>query len=535
MQGRRSLFPTGGSKMPMKTNTLTRKSMGGEMKTKKTKLIGKPLPPKLKGDIFNPINIFIQSKCGVAGFPSRVKSMTTENYKQVVTLLLKLIDKDFCGFAPGTKIDHIFRELLDYMGYPYDLRQSDLQTIGNNQTSSLSRTLYPLYWLTRLIELDEEYAPSTKEEPSYKGLVSRSNNDSLHNEKGEIEKDLKYRLVFFRFLRTLYERWLLGGDEAVNPLEYDMTTAYSNQNRSQKEEVSKIEKLLEEKQEEYNEVCFKHDDRRQIADKIRELEQNKISKTELLKQKALARDECEIKFLELQKTVEAEKRKSDELDKQLMDLDMQLKNRAINPDQINGIFTDTHEKELLMYEYQQKNNNCQERINKCEDELKVFMDALNSLINDWNESAPQFNAHWKANFKPENYPNIFDVDIDEAFDAIEKQFIKDNNLIDNINSFNEEKEQIEQQIKQITEDIKSVSKQPKNTKESKGKDISALQQELDSLIRQDKRDSDIYSREREEKLRGYNEASEKLRKFKEHVANKLQYLNNEISALHNSV
>ena len=461
-------------------------------------------PPKKKSEeLCNFVDEFLNS-IGKSPLTQKSGQISQKSFIAAAQNIIHLIDPTFIF----DKFDHDFKDLMEFMGYPYQVRTTDLQIIGASNRKWA--TVYPLYWLVHLLIEDNKY--------------------ELQENDENIDDDLRHRLFFFGFLRRAYERWMQEGDEPLNDIEGEMTNFFRKGDDDQ-EKVNQIliqeEKNLIENLENLNQS---DESKETLISKLNELQTIYYSSKEELLQLEKS-NEIENELLNSlknkeEKLINTKKESELELSKLLEKMNI-LK---INPDELLKKNSEIIEIEKNLEIQKENIQNIDKEINKFNKLIIEEKEAINMMLNDLNNYYQEINIDNKINLS-----NNIDNDLINLRNNIIKMQPLNDELEIEENRIENEKKTLELENKSLDKEIELLSKEIKQLNDFKNSNKQSLQKQINDLKANESKKASKFIQEKREAENKLQEVIQAFEKHKDIINSKVSLIYREMEKIYNFV
>ncbi|OHS95249.1 hypothetical protein TRFO_02232 [Tritrichomonas foetus] len=353
-------------------------------------------PPRKKLDYFAYVNNFLTENGKSAPFPNRLKSYDQLHFVEAASSLLSLIDPRFEPLVRTTKLDHEFCDIMEILGYPYDVRQYYHQPIGTER--NVGPTADPLRWLVHLITAYQPYKDMNPLDKKY-------------------DETTQQKLDFFRNVIEAFRLWLQGKDQDADEI---MNNVFLNSDDSVERENELLQDQYEKLMNERNILNNLDDPCSFIINEINRLNEEKIRKDAEFNQLSQRR-------IELQESIKHIEDQSNELTEHLKgfqqevdSLNQKVKELPYNLDTIEEM---VRKPELIIFETDNEKKEIEKMQKQITENNKQFKDqceALSLIAHDMNEIIRELNigAPIKINDNGSGTNELFGTNLDEIVQTI---------------------------------------------------------------------------------------------------------------------
>ena len=474
--------------------------------SRKTTATGKRDPPPRHCDVIANIEKYLLEKCKSTPFPKRV-SLNSKHYKEAATMLFRLIDPNFQGFT-SDKFHIEFKDLMEVVGYPYTVRQNDLQSFGAAQR--LGPALDPLYWLVELYKTDEMTEEQGKQEI-------------------EEDVDLNYRLFFFNFLRSAYERWLEEGDGPVSKLDHEMTTFFAKDTSRVEQRHAELEALLNEKKAECDALEMTNDPRNSLTFEIQRLQREFEDKNQMLS-KLRNDSQATVAVLdELKAGLKAECNRTSDLEVQLKRAKDEISRKAINTDELRVMLHQIRQIEQDTEVQAQKRAEIDIECRVAEEGIKSKVAALAQLTGDLNGTLKNLGVDHviKVNDRGDTFEEILGITLESLKQKIDKQKLSPQKVSREQNRIEMERAETQREVEALNREAQDLAGEMEMMKGGR-KDTGRLKRLYDKLVAEAKEKQQEIQAESQESERKLKELSNYFQELQNHVRESLERLAGEI-------
>jgi len=405
------------------------------------------------------------------------------------------------------KFEKEFKEIMELLGYPYQIRTTDLQIIGASNRKGA--TVYPLFWLVRLLIEDMKY--------------------NLPDVEADIEEDLRHRIFFFGFLRKAYERWMQEGDEPLSEIEGEMTSFFrqgdDDQERINQELCHEEERLSSELQ-----ALMEKDDNPTILQKSLEDLMNREKKVEeeLKNLDKKHQQESQI-ILELKNNETKLLKSQKDTTKEMNSLINRMNDLHIKPEEIMKRTSEALDIEKNVQGNNEKIHFLDESINQLKKMIQDEKDAIGIMLEDLNNYYSEININKKISLSN----NIEEVinEIEELRTLIVKSAPLTGTIEIEAARIENERKNIEKERKSMTKEAETLTTELKNISESKQTNKLSLQKQINDLKAAESKKDMKYLSEKNEAEAKLQEAQGAFERYKDEIKQKLSLLSKESAKL----
>ena len=480
--------------------------------SRKTTATGKRDPPPRHCDVIGTIEKYLMEKCKSTPFPKRV-SLNSKHYKEAATMLFRLIDPHFQGFT-SDKFHIEFKDLMEVVGYPYTVRQNDLQSFGAAQR--LGPALDPLYWLTELYKTDE----ATEEQG-----------------KHEIEEDvdLNYRLFFFNFLRSAYERWLEEGDTPVSKLDHEMTTFFAKDTSRVEQRHAELEALLNEKKAECDALEMTSDPRNSLNFDIQRLQREFEDKNQLLSKMRNDSQNTAATLDELKAGLKAEANRTNDLEVQLKRAKDEMSRKSIDTDELRVMLHQIRQIEQDTEAQAQKRSEVEIECRVTEEAIKSKVAALAQLTGDLNGTLKRMDVDHVITMddRGDTFEDILGISLQALKQKIDGQKLSPQKVTREQNRIELERAAIQREMQALDREAQDLAGEMEMMKGGR-KDTGRLKRLYDKLVEEAKEKQQEIQAESQASERKIKEVTAYFQDLQRHVRESLERLAGEIHNVNSS-
>lgn len=493
-------------------NTTRRKSTSAREVGRPTSAIRKTAntkrdPPSRQCEVPAFINDYLVSQGKPAPFPKR-GSLNSKHFKEAATSIFRLIDPGFPGFS-GDKFHIEFKDLMEVAGYPYTVRQNDLQSFGAAQR--IGPALDPLYWTISLLKADEELKQEAQ----------------LEIEKNE---DMGYHLFFFNFLRSAYERWLSEGDNSIHQFESEVSSIFKKDTLKRNQCNIELQRLLNDKKREWESLEVAGDPRDTLANEVQRLTREVAERNASLQSAENEHQQAMTSLDELKDGIASETARGRTLESELQTAKTEIRSKGINTDELKVMLHQIRQIEKETDDLAKKSSDAEAETRMVADGHQDRSEAIVRLSEDINESLRRLDVSRTVEVHPDagTVHEILGIDVDELESAIQAQRPSPQKVSRERNKIAGERAEIQRQMQALDREAQDIRGEIEMIKGGRRKDAGRLKRILDKLVadtREKQQETQTEKMQCDKKLR---DLDARFKEFQKHIKEGLAGLAREL-------
>lgn len=459
------------------------------------------LPPRKKINYFDYINDFLKANNKTPPFPNRVRSYNEPNFAKAASDLLSLID---CNFKEINRngLDRQFNDILDVVGYPYNVRQFYHQPLSTDR--NFVNTIDPLRWLSAIIMTHQQVSSMPPEEKMY-------------------DEESKEKLRLLDVFIHAHRLWLQGEDEEVENV---MQSVFCDGSQKEEEDNQMLQNQFDELKRQLGLINSSIDN--SLENKIQQLEIQLQEKEKELSEIGKQRDE-------LNQVIDMMSRKNQALTDELADLkqkesdlNAQASKLPYNRQNISDLIKNA---EAINVQIDEKRNAIED-MNKLIAEEDVYfktqLSAMAQLSNDLGEVLTQLHIDNPIviNEKGQTSDELFGTNIDELVELVMSKKPNIQEIENENDQITQERKEVQNKIEELKKEEERLQIELESSKDPSGKDIGKLNKRLTELQNKNKQLAHEVDNGSETVKANLSRLDDKFKSVTDHISSRLaEYLN----------